>query len=176
MIEYNQHVLQYGNQVEAKPPIYQEHIYKPEEVYRFYQTHNILNLPDEAYEYAQPKTYIMGANAVFQVDNPFNTPAQYLIYLLAIPDNGAMVSIQADSTDTISIPANNQAIKGMIGYTFIGPITATANIGQWVDFQQNLQLRFYGTLTTQETVILGFRRMRDLMIPANLHPFNEPGQ
>lgn len=147
-----------------------EHVYNTD---RYSRQANVTNILHELYEYAQPKSYIIGSAQSVSVDNPFNTPAQYKIYFLNIPDSAAIITLQVDTNDKAPIPSATP-ISAYVGYAFNGPVAANTNIGEWLDFEQNVMLKFSGTFPTQETIIIGFRRRKDLFIPTNVTPFNDP--
>lgn len=158
------------------PPTLHAQVQAQYELDHYSRSQNVANIIHSDYEFAQPKSYIIGTAGATQVDNPFNTPAQFKVYFLNVPDSNAVVTLQTDNTDTTTLPASSQAIKGFIGFAFIGPIAANSNIGEWTDFEQNVLLKVSGTLTTQETIIIGFRRKKDLLLPRNTTAFNDLSQ
>jgi hypothetical protein len=145
-------------------------IYTPEPVHVPHKTTNIILDDRSSYEYSQPKSFYLISNAAQQVDNPFNTPAQFGLLYADIPDSGAILQINFDNLDP-SVVSPTVSSSGVPGYIMVGTISMAFQ-EMWSDFQQFVMVKTSG-VTTKMNFIIVFRRLRDQYIPRNMNMMNE---
>lgn len=142
-----------------------------EQYYR--RDQDITNIVDDDYEYSQPQTLILkNVTESFQINNPFGTPAQFVLIYVALKELNDVLAFQADYTYNLSpnVSANN-FVPGQIYIDNIQPPPAL----YWSDFQQ-----YIGCYALAGTIginaIMAFRRKKDQIIPRNRTNFNDLSQ
>jgi len=161
--------------IQGPPPYKQERNWNTfvEEYYR--RDRDPTNIINEDYEYTKPQTLIFQApsgtaSQIVTVQNPFNTPAQFCLLYMALKEQFDYVSINFDQPASTGFPST-QFVPGMIFNDNIQPVPQN----YWIDFSDYIQC-FMNVGTIGTNIIIGFRRLREHVIPRNFTPLNEPSQ
>lgn len=145
-------------------------VYTLESIHRPYQTVNSIMDTEMYYEYSLPKSFLIVDNMSEQVDNPFNTPAQFSLRYVQIADSSATLQIMVDNPDTNVVP-NGVDAKNVPGIIMIGTVVQSMP-SDWLDFQQFIMIKT-NNVTNKMNFIIRFRRLRDQYIPKNVNMMNE---